>query len=350
MRILLLGPHPPPYGGIQTHLVALRQYLRDQQIPSEVINLTRHRQPEADGVYYPRTPQQVLRLLLRLHYDIAHLHVGGDLTSRVLALTLVCNAVPGHKTVFTFHSGGYPSSQAGGGTHHLTLRAFVLRRFDRLIAVNQEIRDFYHRCGVPQFKTRVISPYAAVRVPAGTTLPATLEDFFQSHNPVLLSVGLLEPEYDLPRQLEALGPVRRAFPRAGLVLIGSGSLEGELRAMISRLPEHEHMMLCGDVPHDSTLLAMQRCSILLRTTLYDGDAMSVREGLQLGTPVIATDNGMRPPGVILIPPSNLEALCAATESCLRNGAPRFQSSPADDRAMAAVVDLYRELLPESKAH
>ncbi|MGH9360069.1 MAG: hypothetical protein ACRD1O_12965, partial [Terriglobia bacterium] len=114
MRILLLGPHPPPYGGIQTHLVALRQYLREQQIPSEVINLTRHRQPEADGVYYPRTPQQVLRLLLRLHYDIAHLHVGGDLTSRVLALALVCNAVPGHKSVFTFHSGGYPSSQAGG--------------------------------------------------------------------------------------------------------------------------------------------------------------------------------------------------------------------------------------------
>jgi len=347
MRILLLGPHPPPYGGIQTHLVALRQYLRERQIPSEVINLTRHRRPDSDGVHYPRTPPQVLQLLLRLRYDIAHLHLGGDLTPRVLALALVCASIPRRKTVLTFHSGGFPSSPAGRSAHRLTCRAFVLRRFDRLIAVNEEIRDFYYRCGVPPFKTRLISPYTAVRVPAGAALPAVLEDFYRSHSPVLLSVGLLEPEYDLPRQLEALEPVRRSFPRAGLVLIGSGSLESELRGAISRLPKREHVMLCGDVPHDSTLLAMQRCSILLRTTLYDGDALSVREALQLGTPVIATDNGMRPPGVILIPPANLDALRAAIETCLHSGARRVQSSPADDRNLTAVVDVYRKLLTES---
>ena len=349
MKILLLGPHPPPYGGIQTHLIALRRYLSDQKITSEVINLTRHRRPDADGIYYPRTPQHVLRLLLRLRYDIAHLHVGGDLTPRVLALALVCASIPRRKTVLTFHSGGFPSSPAGRNTHRLTSRAFVLRRFDRLIAVNEEITNFYHGCGVPLSRIRLISPYSLVQIPEGTALPPAMEAFYNRHDPVLLNVAGLEPEYDLPRQVEAFQLVRKSFPRAGLVLIGSGSLENELRALISRLPEREHVMLCGDVPHPSTLLAMRRCSVLLRTTLYDGDAMSVREGLQLGTPVIATDNGMRPSGVILIPPADLDALRVAIEHCLRGGAPRSGSAPADDRNLAAVVDLYRELLPESKA-
>ena len=46
---------------------------------------------------------------------------------------------------------------------------------------------------------------------------------------------------------------------------------------------------------------MADCTILLRTTLYDGDAVSVREALWIGTPVIASDNGMRPEGVRLVP-------------------------------------------------
>ena len=43
--------------------------------------------------------------------------------------------------------------------------------------------------------------------------------------------------------------------------------------------------------------ATARADVTLCTTLYDGDAVSVREGLDLGTPVIATENGMHPVGV-----------------------------------------------------
>src|SRR5438105_8526009 len=39
-----------------------------------------------------------------------------------------------------------------------------------------------------------------------------------------------------------------------------------------------------------SLRAIADADVLLRTTLYDGDAISVREALYLGTPVVATDN------------------------------------------------------------
>lgn len=345
MKILLIGAYPPPHGGLQTHLVAIRRYLSARAIPCRVISLTRYRRRDVDGIHCPKNGFEALQLLLSLPYDLAHLHLGGNLTTRLLALSLICCLLPRKKTVLTFHSGGYPCSAVGLGATPRTLRGFVLQRFDRLIAVNAQILEFFKRCGVPREKTRLISPYTPVDVPAGAALAPELRSFFDAHSPVLLTVGLLEPEYDLSLQIRALGVVRENFPQAGLVIIGSGSLERELRAEIDTTPYRQHILLCGDVPHDATLVAIQRCSAFLRTTLYDGDAISVREALRLGTRVIATDNGMRPERVILVPPSDLNSLRSAIERSLPAKRMTASENPTEgDQNIAEVVALYEELL------
>lgn len=344
MSVLLLGSYPPPQGGIQTHLVGLRNYLRQRDIPTRVISLTRYRGAEGDGVYYPRVSSNVLRLLIQLPYNLAHIHIGGDLSSRLMGLSYVISLLPGRRAVLTFHSGGYPSSEPGRSIHPLTLRALILRRFDGLIGVNEEIVDFYRRCGIKDGKIRLISPFTSAEIPEGTALPAALDRFFSLHDPVMLSVGLLEPEYDLAQQIRIIGPIRRDFPRAGLVLIGSGSLEQKLRKLIAFSPEKEHIWLAGDVPHAQTLTAIQRCSLLLRTTLYDGDALSVREALQFGIPVIASDNGMRPPRVHLIPPSDPVALRGAIGTCLRDAKRGSVLRSLGVENMSAVVEFYQEVL------
>src|SRR5437879_6414495 len=124
MRVLQLGPYPPPHGGVQTNLVAIRRFLIGRGISCEAINLTRFRRPDADGVYYPKSALELARLLLRLRCDVLHLHIGGDLTARLLALSLFCCWLPGRKAALTFHSGGYPSSPQGRATGAGSLRAF----------------------------------------------------------------------------------------------------------------------------------------------------------------------------------------------------------------------------------
>ena len=69
------------------------------------------------------------------------------------------------------------------------------------------------------------------------------------------------------------------------------------------------------------LRAIWDADVFLRTTLYDGDSVAVREALHLGTPVVATDNGMRPEGVRLFPVGNLDALCDRIEQALGRTAP-----------------------------
>jgi len=344
MRVLLLGPYPPPHGGVQTNLVAIRAFLLKHGVPCAVINITRHRKPEAEEVYYPEGPVQLLRLLARLPYDVAHLHIGGMLTHRLLALSLACTVRPGTKSVMTFHSGGFPSTPEGQALGQASFAGFVLRRFDGLIAVNEEIEGFLHKLGVQPHRVRCISPYAFLpKDSSANLLPENLAAFLAEHDPVFLSVGLLEPEYDLPLQIETFPQVRQNFPDAGLLLIGSGSLEASLRAKIDTSPCAQHILLAGDVPHAATMEAVSRSRLMLRTTLYDGDALSVREALQLGTPVIATDNGMRPAGVHLIPKSDSQALLCAIEQELQHPAALKQQASHDESNLQAVFDFYQEL-------
>jgi glycogen(starch) synthase len=141
LKVLLLGPYPPPHGGVEISLAALQEFLHRREMCCEVVNLTRHRKTEGQGVYYPVSAVDVVRLLLQKKAEIIHLHIGGDVSWRLLGLGLVCSLLPNRKLVLTLHSGGYPSSPVGKAAHPISLRGFLFRRFDGLIGVNQELVD-----------------------------------------------------------------------------------------------------------------------------------------------------------------------------------------------------------------
>jgi len=343
MKVVQLGPYPPPHGGVQTNLVAIREYLRRTGHECDAINLTRFRREDGDGVYYPASAAALAKLLWRLPADIVHLHFGGDLTPRLLALLFFCTVLPRRKTVLTFHSGGYPGSPAGRTAGPRTLRGFVFRRLDGAIAVNPEIASLLRRFGMREERIRTILPFVVRPPDPAVPMPEALARFFAEHRPVLLTVGLLEPEYDLAMQIDAMAEILMRFPRAGLLIAGAGSLEADLRNRIASKPYSGHILLYGDMPHAVTMRATLECDALLRTTLYDGDSVSVREALYLGTPVVATDNGLRPPGVVLIPAANPAALREAVCELLSHGAGRRAPAGDGQENVRLVVEFYRAL-------
>lgn len=343
LKVLQLGAYPPPWGGVEHNVYAIHQYLLKRNAPGEVINLTRHRTPRDSRVHNPANWVGVLRLLLMKRYDIVHLHFGGRLTRRLLGLALVCALLPSRKAVLTFHSGGYPASDEGRTARARSLRGFVFRRLDAIIAVNDEIGQLFRRFGVASDRVRIICPYVLVDQDSPQPLPEALQNFFDAHEPVLLTVAGLEPEYDIPVQIEAVGSLLEKYPKIGLLIVGSGSLADEMKALIDAKPYAGRIELCGDLPHDLTLRAMAESSLFLRTTRYDGDSIAVREALQLGLRVIATDNRMRPEGVHLIPVSDLTSLVRAIERCLDDPPPRVLCGEHGEENIAAVIRLYEEL-------
>jgi glycosyltransferase involved in cell wall biosynthesis len=173
-----------------------------------------------------------------------------------------------------------------------------------------------------------------------------LREFAQNSKPFLLSVGLLEDEYDLFMQIDAMEKVLKQFPHAGLMIVGSGSLDAELRSFIASKPYADKIMMTGDLEHKITLHMINDCDILLRTTLFDGDAISVREAVFLDTPVIATDNGMRPPGVHLIPVHDIDALeSKMNELAIQKKGEKVRNTD-DNSNITAVLKLYDSLYNE----
>jgi glycosyltransferase involved in cell wall biosynthesis len=86
---------------------------------------------------------------------------------------------------------------------------------------------------------------------------------------------------------------------------------------------------------------IKKADILLRTTKFDGDAIAVREALFLETPVIATDNKMRPEEVYLIPVHDADALVEGIEILAKKSGRTKIEKPDDKSNITKVLDSLR---------
>src|SRR5438552_15313484 len=74
--------------------------------------------------------------------------------------------------------------------------------------------------------------------------------------------------------------------------------------------ERQSLLLLGNLTHDEFLTLMSRSFACLRTPGCDGVAASVLESLTLGIPVVASENGRRPAGVITYDEMNADDMVA----------------------------------------
>jgi glycosyltransferase involved in cell wall biosynthesis len=345
MHVLQLGPYPPPEGGIHRNMLAIREDLWRAGHRCSIVATAKSSKITAEpDVYHPGTPAQLLKLLVRLKYDVLHLHVGGELTPRVMSLILACGIIGRGKNVMTVHSGGFAVSAEAQNARRNSGKGFIFRQFERIICVNSRLAEVFKRYGVTENRVRLIYPFIHKSPEKGVEIPPALSEFAEKCRPFLLTVGLLEDTYDLFMQIDAIEKVLEKHAEAGLMIIGSGSLESRLKAAIASKTYAGRIFLAGDVSHRITLHLIDRADILLRTTKFDGDAISVREALHLATPVVASDNGMRPDGVYLIPKENPQKLVEAIFEVASREKVKKQPKPDDRKNIEAVVSVYRELL------
>jgi glycosyltransferase involved in cell wall biosynthesis len=344
MHILQLGPYPPPEGGINRNMLAIREELLENGHQCSIIATSKSTEISNErGVYHPRSPQELVKLLKQLNYDILHLHVGGEITKRVLGLIAVCAFFGRGRSVLTIHSGGYPSSKEGLAAKKSSIRGAIFRQFVKIITVNSLIAGVFEKYGIAKDKIKVVYPFVHRNPDPSVEIPDNLKDFAENHSPFLLTVCLLEDTYDLFMQTDAMEKVLEKLPEAGLLIVGSGSVENELKAAIASKKYADKIFLAGDVEHKITLHLIKKADILLRTTKFDGDAIAVREALFSDTPVIATDNGLRPAGVNLIPIQDPDALVKAIEK-IASGEKKTKTEKPDDKSnITEILKIYEEV-------
>jgi glycosyltransferase involved in cell wall biosynthesis len=96
----------------------------------------------------------------------------------------------------------------------------------------------------------------------------------------------------------------------------------------------------GELPRDRALAVVAASDVFVRPTLADGDAISVREALALGRPVVASAVGARPAEAALFPAGDAAACAEQIFQSLDKRLPEF--APRVD-CLPTLLDLYRRV-------
>jgi glycosyltransferase involved in cell wall biosynthesis len=284
--VLLVGPRPPPVGGVATHLRELERTLSAHAVPVRVVD-PRHDAPGGDG--RPRLLAQLAAATAR--GDLIHLHTNGH--NRMSWTVAALGSAPssaGRPCVLTLHSGLAPAFIAA----HPSLVRAVCARYTFVVAVNAELAAALDRAGVPHARVVVAPAFTSASL-AFRLPPPGLQRIRRQH-PLLLASAVVAGahEYGADVLLDAFVHVHQTFDASALLIYGPGTGTPAFADEVRRRGLERAVYLLGELDRERALAVAAASDLFIRPSRADGDAISVREAVALETPVIASDVGCRP--------------------------------------------------------
>jgi glycosyltransferase involved in cell wall biosynthesis len=268
----------------------------------------------------------------------------------MLAAELLASAV-GRGSVLTFHAGidqvYFPRQKARWAVPAFKL-LFALPR--AIVCNSDAVKSRIVEYGTKAEKVHSIPAFSRQYLEySDVTLPDALEAFYARHDRVLFSYLAMRPVYYPAVLLDAFESLAVDRPGVGLVLCGlTGHGEAgvweSVASRVAHLERQGRVLPVGDLTHDQFLSALKRSRAYVRTHVSDGVCSSVLEALALGVPVIASDNGTRPAGVVRYPAADAAALRAALNDVVAAEAQPAEGPKPTQAPVADTVALEVELL------
>ena len=286
-------------------------------------------------------PRLLARLALaRLRRELVHVHTNGHNRGSWI-LAAMC--ATGHlgPSLLTLHSGLAPDYIRG----HARACRLVAARYTRVVAVNPEIAAALVAIGVPAARIIVEAAFTPASL-SFRLCPPGLAQIRRAH-PLLIAAALAPgPEYGATVLLDAFRLVRARRPDAGLVVYGPGTRSTALAAAARARDVGDSVYHLGELPRQRALAVVAAADLFVRPTLADGDAISVREALALGRPVVASAVGARPPEAALFPAGEAAA-CA--EQIFQSLSKRLPENAHRVDCLPTLLDLYARVGAQVRA-
>jgi glycosyltransferase involved in cell wall biosynthesis len=359
--LAIVGPLPPPFGGVGVHMQRFLPYLDRAGVDYILYNTSGPTEIRGRAVSVAaRKHRWFLRFLL-FGAEPA-VYIVGDQWP-LWAASWFLSRVRGKRVVIALHGEGLRDAWE---SHGRLIRRCIARGLEaaaRIIAVHQHIADFLEQVGDFRSKT-IVAPafippgsYSEGRYP----LPKTVRAFCAEHSPVLLATGApvlwqgTTDLYGIDMAVELVDRLRKRHPRVGLVwflldFIGSVSEYAEkMRREVTRRGLDGHWHFSPPVERFHTAFGL--ADVFVRPTCTDGDAVSIREALHFGLPVVTSDAVPRPDGVNLFRSRDQEdferVVCRTLENlpAERERLGGRPSTCAADR----VIELLQDVLKEAGA-
>ena len=314
MKVLFVGPYPPPHGGISVHVWSAHALLKRTGQQSSVLNID-PRAPASDAYIKISGSFDFGKQIVRHVWNdwMLYVHTNGhNRKSWTIAAACGIAAQFGPGATLTLHSGIAPSfiRTAPGWMRRFIRLACVLHR--RVICVNAEIAEAISELGVAREQLEIVPAFLPIELPE-VTLPAEIDSWLRQHSPVMASTMFFRPEYGFELLVEAVARLRAQHPQCGCLVMGTGEDREAASRLVANRQLTDAIYLAGDLDHQMCLALMGRSDVFVRPTFRDGDSISVREAVSLGVPVIASNVGTRPEGVVVFKAGDVDGLVSAIE-------------------------------------
>ena len=269
--------------------------------------------------------------------DVLHAH--GLRAGALAALALGRRRRGRTRLVVTLHNltvGGRLTTLVGD-----RLERLIARRADLVLAVSPDLAERAQDLGAPHVEVAII-PAVSPQQPAepSTSDAAAAEDAWPRSGARLLTVARLAPQKGLPLLLEAAAILSREVDAGRLTAFtwalagdGPGREQAAERIAAEQLP----VTLLGRRSDAPAL--MEVADIVVQTSLWEGQPLTIQEALRAGTAIVATDVGgtavTARGGAVLVDPQ-AQTIAEALRTLLSDPEARTRAA---ERAQAAARGL-----------
>jgi len=357
-QLAISGPLPPPYGGVGIHVERLLPHLDRAGVDYRLYNTAGPREIPDRVVSVAAHKKWWFFRYLFLGREPSFFTLGNHW--QVWAATWFLVRVRGKKVVIALHGEHLRWAWESKGWLVRKVIARGFRAADRIIAANTHISDVLDQIGDFAHKTLIAPAFIPPvwRDEDQQALSQEFRTFCAEHDPVILGTGapVLMGDgrdlYGIDMTVKLADQLRESYPRIGVVwslieaLHGVPAYAEKMRQEVERRGLSEHWLFSP--PQEVFYPAYKLVDVLVRPTLSDGDAITVREGLHFGRPTVASDVVPRPEGTILFRSGDQEDLERAVRQTLENlGAERERvKAYRQDSVVQKEIALLQEVIGE----
>jgi uncharacterized protein len=356
LDVAIVGPIAPPRGGISAHVERLASLLQADGLKVGIIDHFTNTNHTLVVAQMRRNPVRYWTHMRRLRAPVVHYHHARWSTLMAAALARRrrhCHSI----WLVTFHGHGIERSLMRRIPMVAALTRWAVKRFDRVITVSEAVGSVVRRetgsdvTVIPAYLpfdqsrevqgSRASAAHPTAIVAAYRVAARRSEDLYglDFASAVFASASTFVP--DLHFKFFFAQPPRNAKERRYLA---------QIVAPLKRAGLEQRFTV--EVGAELTP-AFQPGAIYLRTTRTDGDAVSIREALSVGIPVLASDVVARPNGTVQLPLNDAPAWVFALRHAIASRHLPSSVSVSPDTSTThetdggALLRLYQELCPAS---
>ncbi len=308
LRIGLIGPLPPPSGGMANQTRQLARLLTEAGMSVEVVQINPPYQPAwVERVWGLRAVFRLLPYVLHLwrcagRVDLCHVMANSGWAWHLFAAPAVWIARLRGVPVIVNYRGG--EAESFFSAQFRWVRP-TLARATQVVVPSGFLEAVFARRDV-----------ATVIVPNIIDLSRFFPALDRPHGYHLIVTRNLEDIYDVPTALRAFAAVRSVHSEARLTVAGSGPKLTDLRTLCAELDIADAVHFTGRLDNDDIARLYREADLLLNPTLADNMPISLLEAMASGVPIVSTDVGGIPHLVehdcsaLLVPPRRPEEMAA----------------------------------------